>query len=345
MTDMHGTRWLVLILAASVLLCFSYAEADGGEYKENDMNYVEESMDISGGIPENATGVLARIRENGVLRIATDGDWPPQEFIDPDLEGQDRIVGADMQLARLIAKRMGVKLEIVVMDFDDVLPSLDEGKCDLAISALAFSPSRAASYTMSKGYYFADAPMTVMVIRAEDAENIASPEDLKWKTIIAQRGSLQESIVASEVKKYKEFRRVAVDENDAGIYHLYDMIKDGSADALAMDAGNASAYLEVHPESGLMIAEGEDMQFILSEAYRGDRIAARKGEYMLMYFVNGVIDEVLDITVSPEIKNREEKQADDQQLIKGLYSQWIEEAEVRWEELEKQNRTNNEPGE
>ena len=71
-------------------------------YVENEWNYVDGSMDISGGIPETANGVLARIRERGVLRVSTELYYAPQEFIDPDQEGQDSYTGADMELARAI---------------------------------------------------------------------------------------------------------------------------------------------------------------------------------------------------------------------------------------------------
>jgi polar amino acid transport system substrate-binding protein len=56
----------------------------------------------------------------------------------------------------------------------------------------------------------------------------------------------------------------------------------------------------------------EGLTFSLDEEYRGDRIAAKKGETMLLYFVNGVIDEVLK---------------------DGTYMQWFEEARKRAEEL------------
>jgi polar amino acid transport system substrate-binding protein len=54
------------------------------------------------------------------------------------------------------------------------------------------------------------------------------------------------------------------------------------------------------------------MFFTLDEAYQGDRIAAKKNEEMLLYFVNGVIDEVLE---------------------DGTYLKWYEEAGERAAEL------------
>ena len=190
---------LCLALALGLFL-FPSVPAEGdpeGEllYTENEWGFVEMSMDISGGIPENAEGVLARIRERGVLRVATEPYFPPQEFIDESKSGQDHFVGADMELARMIADRMGVTLVIVPLDFADVLPALADGRCDLAISALSYTPGRAAGYELSKGYHYApEGAGSGLLIRAADVEKLVDLPSLEGKVLAAQSGSLQESL-------------------------------------------------------------------------------------------------------------------------------------------------------
>ena len=298
------SAWIMaLVLSAAGLGCTATA-GEVMDYSENALNYVEGSMDISQGIPDDALGVLVRIRQNGVLRVATEPYFPPQEYIDPNLEGQEKYQGADMELARLIAEKMGVELQIVEMDFADVLPSVSEDQCDLAISALAFTPGRAAANEMSKGYYFSDIPKCSVLIRKEDVDEITSIEDLADKTMIAQQGSLQETMMICNITKYQEFRRVP------SIQMVYDAVQDGTADAAAVDAETALEYIRHDPDCGLTLAPG--IEFLLEEQYQGDRIAAKKGEIQLMFFVNGVIDEVMQ---------------------KDLYTQWIEEARAKAHEL------------
>ena len=302
--------WIMaLILSALCLGCSAAADEAGtmeyAEYTENALNYVDGSMDVSGGIPEDSIGVLLRIRQNGVLRVATEPYFPPQEYIDPDLEGQDRYQGADMELARLIAEKMGVELEIVEMDFAEVLPAVSDDQCDLAISALAFTPGRAASNELSKGYYYSDIPKCSILIREEDLDEITSIESLEQKILIAQQGSAQETMMIGNITKYREFDRVSTTQM------VYDAVENGQADAGAVDAETALEYIERNPECGLTLAKG--VEFELEEQYQGDRIAAKKGELQLMYFVNGVIDEVLE---------------------KDLYTEWIEKARERAEDLD-----------
>jgi len=305
-------RRALLFAAAAVLLLAAVplgiaAEEDGEQaFVENEWNYVDGSMDISKGIPETANGVLARIKETGVLRVGTEPYFAPQEFIDPALEGQAMYVGADMELARLIAQRMGVELTIIPLDFTEVFRAVNSDQCDLVISALSFIPSRAAISTMSKGYFFSDTPANItMVIREEDAEKITSIDDLEDRILVAQRGSLQEAVTVDRIYEYKEFRRVALTQE------VYEMVSSGKADAGAVDMENAQNYIRNNPDCGLVMVEG--IRFTLEEQYAGDRIAAKKGETELMYFVNGVIDEV---------------------LAKDLYTEWYREAQKRADELD-----------
>lgn len=271
---------LLILLAVA-----SFAEEQ--VYVENEFNFVDGSMDISKGIPENASGRLKRIRLKGVLRVATEPYFAPQEFIDPALSGQEQYVGSDMELAKLVAERMGVKLEIVPMNFTDVLPAVAEGECDLAISGLAFTPTRANQVELSKGYYYSDENTSCrLLIHEADSEKIRSVADLADKKIVAQSGSLQEQMMADNVEAYEEFRRLSTTED------VYRALREGWADAAAVNYENALSYIANNPQCGLMILP--DVEFVLEEKFEGDRVAGKKGDFQLMYFVNAVIDEVLE---------------------------------------------------
>ena len=302
-------RKAVILLAVITLLCCAFCPTAAAEevYVENDRNYVDGSMDVTNGIPENASGVLDRIRRSGVLRVATEPYFPPQEFIDPDKSGQEKYAGADMELARLIAARMGVELQIIEMEFSDVLPALTEDQADLTISAISFTPARANSWTMSKGYYYADSTAnTVLIVREAEKEQYDDLKALADKTLIAQSSSLQEAQAAENIAFYKEFRRVS------SIQSVYDAVEQGRADAGVVDMETAENYIRNNPEAGLALADS--LTFELEEQYQGDRIAAKKGETQLIYFVNGVIDEV---------------------LADGTYMKWLDEAQQRADELDK----------
>ncbi len=283
--NLPGAALAGLLAVLTALVPLGLAE-EAPQYVRNEWNYVEGSMDVSGGIPEDATGRLGRIRALGRLTVATEPYFPPQEFIDENKTGQERYVGADMELARRIAERMGVALQIVPLEFTDVLSGVAEGKYDLAISALSFTSGRAAVMEMSKGYYFTgELASSGLVIREADAEKIRSVEDLSARDIVAQSGSLQESMAVENIPFYRKFRRLpAVDD-------VYAAVMTDKADAGILDVASARVYIENHPGCGLKLVEG--VYFDLQPQFEGDRVAAPKGELELTYFVNGVIDEVV----------------------------------------------------
>ncbi len=274
-------------------------------FHENEWNYVEDSMDVSSGIPADALGRLALIRSRGVLRVVTEPYFPPQEFIDPELEGQDRYQGADMSLARLIAERMGVELEIVELGFTEVLSSMKAGKYDLAISGLSYTPERASSMELSKGYHYASEGAHIgLIIHEDNKDDIRELSDLAGRNLIAQQGSLQELLAAQNITGYSQFKRVS------SVQEIYDEVSGKEADAAAVDIESAKLYIRNNPDCSLMLMEGIDFQ--LEEQFEGDRIAGPKDDLELMYFVNGVIDEVLS---------------------SGEYEKWFAESSARAAEL------------
>ena len=134
--------------------------------------------------------------------------------------------------------------------------------------------------------------------RSEDQDKFHSIEDFSDKVIAAQRGSLQESLMAENFPGYKEFIRFKSTQE------VYSALEDGKIDAAMVDIETAENYIEKEGSVQLMLLP--DFQFQLEEYYQGDRIAAKKGQLQLIYFVNAVIDEVLE---------------------SGQYMEWYKEAE------------------
>ena len=95
---------------------------------------------------------LAQIKEKGYIEMATEPYWAPNEFIDSSKSGDEQYVGMDIEIGKAIAKKLGVELKIVPLEFSAVLSGVAEGKYDMAISALAYSEERAAAMNMSIGY-------------------------------------------------------------------------------------------------------------------------------------------------------------------------------------------------
>ena len=130
------------------------------------------------------TNRLEEIKARGVITVATEPYFAPNEFIDPSKEGAEQYVGADIELAQYIADKLGVELQVVPLEFTAVLSSVAEGKYDLAISALAYKPDRAEAMNLSKGYYFdEDTEGYGLLCRTEDVDKYPTVDTMKSAVI------------------------------------------------------------------------------------------------------------------------------------------------------------------
>ena len=130
---------------------------------------------------------LAEIKARGYLEFCTEPYFAPMEFIDPAKTGDDQFVGVDIEIAKYIAQKMGVQLKIVPLDFTPLLAAIADGKYDLALSAIAYSPSRAEAMKLSKVYRASNTGYG-FIVRAEDKDKYTTIEI----TALNSRGNLRE---------------------------------------------------------------------------------------------------------------------------------------------------------
>jgi len=76
------------------------------------------------------------IKDKKKIVVATESEFAPFEF-KTLINGKDTLVGADIELAKAIGKKLGVKVEFSVMSFDNVLASVQSGKADIAIAGIS----------------------------------------------------------------------------------------------------------------------------------------------------------------------------------------------------------------
>lgn len=127
--------------------------------------------------------VLDSVKKSGVLRVAVPQDFPPFGTVGPDLKPR----GYDIDTAVLIAKEMGVKLELIPVTSTNRIPFVTTGKADLVISSLGKNPDREKVLDFTAAY----APFFNGVFGPADAK-VAGAADLAGKTIAVTRGSIED---------------------------------------------------------------------------------------------------------------------------------------------------------
>jgi len=86
---------------------------------------------------------------NGILKFGTAAVTEPFSFVD----GSQEVVGFDIELATYVAKKLGMQLEVVNMDFGAMIPALISGKVDMIGACITVSDERAKSVLFSEPYY------------------------------------------------------------------------------------------------------------------------------------------------------------------------------------------------
>lgn len=234
---------------------------------------------------------LEKILESGKLVLATSPDFAPLEFEDLS-SGEAQYVGSDIELAKYIAEKLGVELEISAMDFSAVQAAIPSGQADIAISGFARTEERAQNMELSTPFNITeDGGQTVLVAKGEGA-NYTAAEDFSGLQIGAQNGSLQYNLVSEQLPDDVEI--VPVGSLNDGVL----MLETGKIDALASDLSNAELLLESH--DGI-----ETTDFMFEYSSEGNVAAVKKGETELIEAVNEIIEEVNEL---------------------GLYEQWKDEA-------------------
>lgn len=207
-----------------------------------------------------------------VLKVATNADFAPFEFQGEDSEEYQ---GFDMDLIRAIGKEMGVKVEISNMSFDGLIPALQTGNIDAAISGMSINDERKAKVAFSDPYY--ESGLTIMV--KADNNSINSINDLSGKKIAVQIGTTG----AEEAKKIP----------GAEVKEL-----NSSADTfLELKAGNVDAVVNDKPVNDYYMTKNDDKTVkrvgdkLTSESYG---IAIKKDDTKLVQEINDAIKKLKD---------------------------------------------------
>jgi polar amino acid transport system substrate-binding protein len=188
------------------------------------------ALAIVAALPAAADG-LDDIIQTGVVKIAVPADFPPFGSV-----GKDRqLEGYDIDVARLLAKDLGVRLELVPVSSANRVPYLQVGKVDLVISSLGVSPERARAIGFSRAY----APFYSGVFGSPSVA-VRSPADLGGKTIAVTKGTLEDQELAKIAPPTARIRQL--DDNTAAIAALLsgqvDLIATGNVVAAAVARDN-----------------------------------------------------------------------------------------------------------
>jgi polar amino acid transport system substrate-binding protein len=185
-----------------------------------------------------AAQVPAAVRSRGVLRVATNATYAPNEF----LAANGHIVGMDADLATAIARQLGLRAQFFNVSFDQLITGITAGRYDVAMSSMTDTKARQQAVDMVT--YF-DAGNSFVVLRSSPLQ-VNSFAGLCGHTAAIEAGSTYVQQVAAEQSHCTA----------AGKPHIRAQAYANQADAsLALLSGRAQITIEDSPVAAYQARE------------------------------------------------------------------------------------------
>ena len=233
---------------------------------------------------------LDKIKEAGVIVMATSPDFAPYEFENISGEGET-YVGSDIELGKFIANELGVELKIEAMNFTAVQTAITTGTVDMAISGFAYTDERAMTMELSDFFNLTLTEAQGLLVAENATSDFKTTDDFTGKKVAAQNGSLQYNLVT-------EFLPNATLEPITNLKDAMLMLQSGKVDAVAVDASNGSMFAENY--EGIALCD-----FYFDYSSEGNVLAVPKGETELITEINKALAKVNE---------------------QDLYTKWVEDA-------------------
>lgn len=170
------------------------------------------------------------------LRIVTDSDYPPFNYLDED----GALTGFNVDLARTICDELAVECDIRAVEWDGLIPALQKEEADAAIASIRKTPASLGQLDFTDSYYHTPARFVVL---KSSAVASTRPEELKGRRVAVQKDTAHEAYLRDF---FPGAEVVSFDDIDTAKQAL----KDGEADVLFGDGLSLMFWLNGTSSNG-----------------------------------------------------------------------------------------------
>lgn len=259
-------KFLTLLLALAMTLSLAACGSDSTEETQ------EETVDYTAMSDDDLKAAITTVTE-GSLTVATSPDFAPYEFYALDENGDPQLAGFDMDLAQYIADYLGLKLEVIPMDFDGTIMELQNKNVDLGMAGYSPDPKRADSMDFSDVYITGGQSFVCLESNKDQFTSLEDANNPDYQ-IGAQVGSIQADLAHKNTP-------------DADVIELTkvpDIIAElvtGKLDGAFIETMVAESYATQYPELCLALEVPYDAE--------GSVVGVSKGNAALLEGVNRAI--------------------------------------------------------
>lgn len=226
--------------------------------------------------------LLETIQERGTIIVGLEGDWAPWSYVDEN----DELTGYDVEVAKAIADKLGVEIQIVPGEWDGLFAGMDAGRYDMVINGVEVTEERADKYDFSTPYAYI---RTALIVKG-DNDSIKTFEDLKGK-------KTANSIASTYMNLAESYGATCYGVST--LDETLTMVLQGRVDATLNAIVSFTDYMAQHPDSNLkVVATTEEASNVAIPMRKGDETAS------LRETVNKAIDELREDGTLSELSTR-----------------------------------------
>ncbi len=193
----------------------------------------------SGQVSSIAAQVPAAIKAKGMLTVAADATYAPNEFIGSD---GHTVVGWDADLAKALGQVLGLKINMVNATFDTIIPGLESGKYNLGMSS--FTDTKEREKTVDFVTYFVAG--TSFYVKSSGGPTITSLADLCGRKVAVEKGTTQQADAEAQAAKCKSGGKA-----NAKVL----VFNDQNAVNLALSSGRADVAMADSPVAAYQVKQ------------------------------------------------------------------------------------------
>ena len=226
--------------------------------------------------------LLETIQERGTIIVGLEGDWAPWSYVDEN----DELTGYDVEVAKAIADKLGVEIQIVPGEWDGLFAGMDAGRYDMVVNGVEVTEERADKYDFSTPYAYI---RTALIVKG-DNDSIKTFEDLKGK-------KTANSIASTYMNLAESYGATCYGVST--LDETLTMVLQGRVDATLNAIVSFTDYMAQHPDSNLkVVATTEEASNVAIPMRKGDETAS------LRETVNKAIDELREDGTLSELSTR-----------------------------------------
>ncbi|BCR03778.1 amino acid ABC transporter substrate-binding protein [Desulfuromonas versatilis] len=217
-------------------------------------------------------GSLDEILERGKLRVGLEPAYMPFELTNQKGE----IIGFDVDMAKRMAKAMGVELELVSTAWDGIIPALLTKKFDIIMSGMTVTQERNLKVNFADPYIVVGQTILVRKDLAGQIKSYKDLNDAKYK-VVSKLGTTGEQAVKRMIPKATY---ISFETEQEGVMELV----NGKADAFVYDLPYCATAMAQRGEGKLVFL---DQPF----TYEPLAWAVRKGDYDFINWLNNFLNQ------------------------------------------------------